>query len=413
MFGKINEATDGEVTASYDAENDKIILTKSSGELVLGSSADTSNFLQAAKLYNNGSNSIVSADALGRIKVNSTLNSANFATGIQGSSGEFKINGVSISWNTTDRVSDVLDRINNSNAGVIASYEATTDRFILTNKSTGDLNIAVEDVTGNFLAATGLSNGTLNRGQDLMFSVNGGTTLRNSKNIIDENVSGIKGLTVQLTDTSSATANFSLTVSSDTDTIKNAINDFISEYNKTQSLIGTQTAVSVSSDGKVSTAILSDQSEIEDISSRIRQMVTGQIGDASAVIKRLEQLGIASNGNDNTIALSDSSTLDNVLNNNLGSVQNVFTDTQNGIADKLSGYIDSITGDEGLISRQQSNFNKQSSSIDAQIAQMEKLIESTKEQMTESFIQMESAQATINQQLQFLSQKFGITTSNS
>jgi flagellar hook-associated protein 2 len=178
-------------------------------------------------------------------------------------------------------------------------------------------------------------------------------------------------------------------------------------------LIGTQTAVSVSSDGKVSTAILSDQSEIEDISSRIRQMVTGQIGDASAVIKRLEQLGIASNGNDNTIALSDSSTLDNVLNNNLGSVQNVFTDTQNGIADKLSGYIDSITGDEGLISRQQSNFNKQSSSIDAQIAQMEKLIESTKEQMTESFIQMESAQATINQQLQFLSQKFGITTSNS
>jgi flagellar hook-associated protein 2 len=121
VFGKINEATDGEVTASYDAENDKIILTKSSGELVLGSSADTSNFLQAAKLYNNGSNSIVSADALGRIKVNSTLNSANFATGIQGSSGEFKINGVSISWNTTDRVSDVLDRINNSNAGVIAS----------------------------------------------------------------------------------------------------------------------------------------------------------------------------------------------------------------------------------------------------------------------------------------------------
>jgi hypothetical protein len=62
----------------------------------------------------------------------------------------------------------------------------------LTNKSTGDLNIAVEDVTGNFLAATGLSNGTLNRGQDLMFSVNGGTTLRNSKNIIDENVSGKK-----------------------------------------------------------------------------------------------------------------------------------------------------------------------------------------------------------------------------
>lgn len=413
VFDKINQATNGEVTASYNPETDRITLTKNSGELILGSASDTSNFLQAAKLYNNGSNAITSASALGRVKVDSTLNSANLATQIQGSSGEFKINGVSITWNTTDRISDVLERINNSNAGVMASYDATTDSFTLTSKTTGDLNIIVEDVTGNFLSATGLLNGNLNRGQDLLFSINGGDTLRSSKNIIDENVSGIKGLTIQLTDINNAPASFSITISNDTTKIKNAINDFITEYNKTQSLIANQTAITIGTGGKVSAAVLSDQSEIEDIASQMRALINGQIGDTSAVIKRLEQLGIVSNGNDNTIILSDSAKLDDALNNNLGSVQNIFANSDYGLATKLSSYLESITADEGLIYRQQNAISKQSSSIDKQIEEMEKQLEATRQRMIDSFIQMEKAQAQINQQLQFLQQRFGIQSTNS
>ncbi len=58
VFGKISSATNGEVTASYDSNPadsnfDKITLTDTKGSnIVLGSSSDTSNFLQAAKLYN-------------------------------------------------------------------------------------------------------------------------------------------------------------------------------------------------------------------------------------------------------------------------------------------------------------------------------------------------------------------------
>ncbi|MGC8830663.1 MAG: flagellar filament capping protein FliD [Verrucomicrobiia bacterium] len=413
VFDKISQATNGDVTAAYDPETDRIVLSKASGELILGSAADTSNFLQAAKLYNNGTNTISSSDSLGRVKLDSTLTSANFATQIEGSSGEFKINGVSITWNTTDTVRDVLDRINSSNAGVVASYDATSDRFVLTSKSTGDLNLVVEDVTGNFLAATGLSSGTLTRGQDMLFSINGGAQIRSSKNIIDENVSGIKGLTIQPTDTNSAPANFSVTVSNDTSKIKTAINDFITEYNKTQSLIATQTAVTIGSDGKITTAVLTDQPEVEAIAAKLRSMVNGLLADDSSVIKRLEQLGIVSNGNDNTIVLSDSSKLDDALNNNLSAVQNIFTNTDTGLATKLSAYLDSITGDEGLISRQQSTISKQSKSIDDQISAMEKRIEADRQRMIDSFIQMEEAQAKINQQLQFLAQRFGVSSNNS
>ena len=57
----------------------------------------------------------------------------------------------------------------------MARYDSLNDQFTLTNNTTGDLGMALEDVTGNFLAATGLSGGALNRGQNLTYTVNGVT----------------------------------------------------------------------------------------------------------------------------------------------------------------------------------------------------------------------------------------------
>ncbi|MEW6158763.1 MAG: flagellar cap protein FliD N-terminal domain-containing protein, partial [Verrucomicrobiota bacterium] len=115
VFDKISTATGGTVTGSYDSATDKITLS-SPGTITLGSAVDTSNFLQVAKLYNNGTNSIASSSALGVVKLDSVLNAANFATAISdggSGAGEFKINGVSISFNaSTEKVSDIIKKIN-------------------------------------------------------------------------------------------------------------------------------------------------------------------------------------------------------------------------------------------------------------------------------------------------------------
>src|SRR5207247_6913336 len=88
--------------------------------------------------------------------------------------GEFKSNGFSITFNAgTDSVASVLQRINNSTACVSASYDTLNDRFVLTSNATGDMGIALQDVTGNFLSATGLSTGTLSHGKNLVYSLNG------------------------------------------------------------------------------------------------------------------------------------------------------------------------------------------------------------------------------------------------
>src|ERR1700677_2272993 len=59
VFDNIATATNNTVTASYDPTTDKISLTGTgTTPIVLGSAADTSNFLQVAQLYNNGTNAI-------------------------------------------------------------------------------------------------------------------------------------------------------------------------------------------------------------------------------------------------------------------------------------------------------------------------------------------------------------------
>ena len=148
---------------------------------------------------------------------------------------------LAISFNaSTDTVNDVLARINDSAAGVTARYDSINDRFLLTNKSTGDVGIALEDVTGNFLSATGLSSGTLSRGKNLLYAVNGGSQMVSPSNTIPASASPVPGLSVTALKVGTTTVE----VATDTTKIKTAITDFITEYNKVQVMIDTETASS-------------------------------------------------------------------------------------------------------------------------------------------------------------------------
>ena len=187
------------VTASYDSGTDKISITKSSGTLVMGSATDTSNFLQATHLTNNGTAAITSTHRLGGINLQHTANAASFQTSGTAASGSFTINGVTINYAATDTIADIISKINSSSSSVFASYDAVNDRFKLTNKTDGDLGMTLADVSGGFLANSGLLGGTLDRGKNLIYSLNGGTAVINQGNSITEAGTGIAGLTVNPT----------------------------------------------------------------------------------------------------------------------------------------------------------------------------------------------------------------------
>lgn len=411
VFDAINTATNGEVTASYDAATDRITFA-SANPIVLGSATDSSNFLSVTRLNNNGTGTITSTSQLGVVKQSAALSAANLATPIlDGGSGtgEFRINGVSITFATTDTMAAVLKRINDSDAGVTASYDTVNDRFVLANKTTGDVGMALEDVAGNFLAATGLSTGTLARGQNLLYTVDGGGQLISQSNTITEASSSISGLQV----TALAEGTTTVSVTSDTSAVKTAITDFIEQFNKVQSVIDTQTASTTDAQGKVTAGILAGEGDADEVATRLRRMVTGEVAGLTAVLNQLEDLGIVSNGTDNKIALDDDAKLDAALADNLGKVKTLFTDTSNGLMVKLTDYLEKVVGDEGSLVTKQANNTKQSANIDTQIADLERIVQANRERMLASFIAMESAQAQINQQLQYLQNQFGGASSSS
>jgi flagellar hook-associated protein 2 len=409
VFDKIKSATGNAVSASYDTTSDKITLTSAtSSEIILGSATDTSNFLQVAHLYNNGTGAITSNAALGSVLLNAGLAEANLKTAITGDSngqGQFAINGVSISYDlSADTIQNVLDRINNSTAGVTASYNSQTDSFVLTNKNTGDIGIAVKDVTGNFVAATGLAQATLTHGQNLLYSLNGSSTqLVSQSNTITQDSSNITGLSV----TALAKGTVNVTVSTDTGKIQTAIQNFIDSYNNAQGFISSQTASSTDATGKVTAGILAADPSANSIASSLRSLSFSLVSvqGLPSSLDQLADLGIQTNGHDKTIKLSDATALTQALTNNLANVQRLFTDSTNGLAVQLDKFLTNTVGDDGTLTQHQASLTKQSSSIDSQVAGLEKTIASDSALWTAEFRAMEQAQAQINQQMAYLTQQ--------
>ena len=405
VFDKIAAATNNAVTASYSPTTDEITLASANSNqpVVLGSASDTSNFLQVAQLFNNGTNSVASAGKLGHAQLTTTLANANLTTAINdggSGQGQFTINGVSISYNaSSDNIVNVLDRINNSAAGVTASYDSLNNRFLIANKVTGDIGVAMKDVTGNFLAATGLSGGALQRGQNLLYSVNNGGQLVSQSNTITQTSSGIAGLSVTALTKGSTT----ITVSSDTSKISTAIQQFITDYNSVQKFIASQQAVTTAADGTVTAGVLTGDQTANGIANNLRSLSFTAAPALSNAISSLGALGIQTNGQDNTLSLSDTSTLDSVLASNLSGVQAFFSDPTNGMATQLNNYIGNTTGPSGELTNHQADLSLQSKNLTTQIANLETKIQADTQLWTGEFQTMEQVQSQVNQQLTYLS----------
>ncbi len=407
VFNSIATATNNNVTASYSPTTDEITLASAdNSEIVLGSAADTSNFLQVAQLYNNGSDSVTSASALGRVQLGGNMANADLATAItDGGSGqgEFTINGIAINYNaSTDSIQNVLSRINSSGAGVTASYDSINNRFVMTNNTTGDVGIAMQDVTGNFVAATGLSGGTLQHGKNLLYTLNNGTQqLVSQSNTITSASSSITGLSVTALQ---ANKSVTMSVTSDTSAVSSAIQQFVTDYNTVQSFISAQQVVTTSSSGTVTPGTLTADQTANQLVSNLRSLMSKAVPGLSGVVSMLSDLGIQSNGKDNTLAV-DTDTLNNAVADNPSSVNTLFNDPTNGIATQMNNFLTNTIGANGTVTDHQASLTEQSDNITTQISNLESKISTDETQWTTQFQAMEQAESHTNQELTYLSEQ--------
>jgi len=413
VFDNIKSATNNAVTASYDPTKDEIKLTSSS-PIVLGNTTDTSNFLQVAQLYNNNggatnnTGTITSTGALGHVNLASNMSAAGLQTPItDGGSGKgaFTINGVTFNFNaSTDSLRDIINNINESAAGVSAAYDPINNRFMLTNNNTGDVGISMQDAAGsNFLAATGLTTGTLSHGKNLLYTLNGGSQpIVSQSNTISSASSGITGLSVSALATGATTVN----VSPDTTTIGNTIQQFVNDYNTLQSFITSQEAVTTSPSGTVTPGTLTGDGTANDIVSSLRSVMGSvkNIAGTSGAVTSLSDLGFESSGANNQISLSNSGKLTSALTSNLKDVAALFSNATSGLAIQLNKYITKVNGTNGELPTRTADLSSQNTTITKQISTLETKISADSDQWTSEFQAMETAESKTNQELTYLTQ---------
>jgi hypothetical protein len=91
----------------------------------------------------------------------------NLQDGLEVTSGSFEINGTTIDVAADDTINSVLDKINQSDAGVTATYDAASETVLLTQNTPGSTqDIVLANDTSGFVAAVKLEGAVAVPGED-------------------------------------------------------------------------------------------------------------------------------------------------------------------------------------------------------------------------------------------------------
>ena len=415
VLSKLDTAIGPALSAKYSNVTDQVTLTPPAGSsLILGASSDTSNLLSCLKLFTPAAGAdAVSATKLGSLRLSSTLPNQPLTTaltyGVSATTGRFSINGVSIDYSSTSTLSSVLNSINDSAAGVQASFDSSQNRIVLKNKEPGNRGVVLSDTAGsNFLTSFGLIGGTLSSGTDLEYSINGGSTLKARSNTITDADSGLTGLTI----TAAKVGTTTITSANDTGAAKSAIDALVSSVNRVQSLISSLTVSNRDAAGKITAGVLAYDQTIFQLGSSLRSLLAPQLsGSPSSTIRGLSDLGYSTSGYSNEMTATNAASLTGALSSQLSEVQKFFATTTTGLSAKLTTFIKPMVDEiSGTLPQRQKGLTEQSARLDDQLAAMERRVVANRERLLAGFRAMEAAQAKSNSQIQFLNQKLGITS---
>lgn len=313
--------------------------TSSDQPISVGSSSDTGNLLDVLRLSNaqvnntGTSGSIVGTANVGGIDPAtsfSATNAAGYVTPV--TSGFFTLNGVKISVSSGNNTNDILNEINSSGAGVVATFNSTTGQINLTASNTGPQSIVLGAVgdTSNFLTAAGLtaaSGATTQIGSQAEVDIQtaGGGTQKyfsNSNTVTN----AIQGVQLNLNSSFAGGTPVTISVGQTTTQLVSAVQSFASAYNAAVNEINTATAAPVvvpaapGSGGaaqSVGGGVLFGRTDAQSIVQELTQIVGGFLGSGSAY-NSLSQAGLqlsdtytsysaTNNGEGNTSSNSNSS----------------------------------------------------------------------------------------------------------
>lgn len=390
------DAVNTDVTANaniyYNKTEDKFSIEQKSGstDLVI-SETGTNPFFTEAKvtvgMYTGNGNTGIQSDVL--------LSKANFDTTLTSTTnGSFKINGVTITYNTdTDTLDNVISRINSSTANVNAFYDSSLDKMIIKSKATGSTDtITLSDVSGNLMSVLKLSGATATAGTDANFTIN--SSAASDEITKSTNTFTINGITYTLKNTNvtsyTDTTYTTVTVKQDTSAIQSKITSLLDKFNAVTEYIKDKSSVNTSTKAR---GLLAGNAAFTSLRSQLFQKVTEQItGLTAGNPDYLNEIGITISSS-LKVSLSDTTKFDNAITSNSKAVEDLFNST-NGVAKKietlLKPFVESSSSTRNsIIDETKDVISKQIEDIDVRIDRMETRLNIRENQYRQQFYKMQ------------------------
>lgn len=396
-YGRLQSAMDRvqtSIAALNEASTFKQQTSTVTGDGVLATAGETANagryevtVTQLARAGSAASNSVALDQELTATDTTLTL---DFGAG-----GTQTSYDVTISAGST--LADVRDQINaDKESGVTASIvnDGTGYRLALSSKETGQ-DASLEGFSG--LASLTMDAATQRSGQDAELNVNG-IAITSKTNRVEE---AIQGVTLDLTAASGDPV--TLVIERDEASLREAIDDFVSNYNEMKSTVGRMTAYN--GEGETSGELVGDRT-VRTIEDRLRRDITDNLGTGD--ISRLSQLGIAIDERGRLTV--DEDKLDDAIANNPEELSTFFAgDTEEGgFAGRLNATLEAITEEDGIIQSSVDSAELRVDSLEERKLRMESSIERSVERYRKQFGQLDGLIAQMNSMSSYLSQQFSM-----
>ena len=305
---------------------------------------------------------------------------------INGNAFSVDIGGMTLSQ-IRDAINDAPD--NTGISATIITENETSHRLVLTATETGNensLNLAFTGSVGADLGMTDINDPLL---LDAEILVDGIYTITRPGNTIDDAISGV---TLNLLNESASAAQ--LTISRDTDKVKETIQGFADAFNELNSTID-----SLSGEGND----LEADSTIRSIENQIRDVFNTAPTGLTTSLSYLSEVGLSFQ-RDGTLAL-DSDALEDAISSDYAGVAELFASDDQGYLFRLDTMIDNFVFTDGLIDTREDGINTRIDSTDQRISDMEYRLELRETRLFNQFATLDELMGQLNGTSQFLSQQ--------
>lgn len=260
-----------------------------------------------------------------------------------------------------------------------------------------EVNAAVQSsgTSGGYITNVGTS--ATDSELNAKFTVDGLTFYRDSNNVTD----ALTGVTLKLQDTFATDQ--TVTVTTDTDTVKGEVNAFLEAYNDALKFLKENTTINSTTYER---GALADDITYRGIMYELRNMtITSVSGVSNSDFSKLFNIGIEADS-EGYLSIEDDEKFVEALEANSTYVSEIFN-ASDGIAEEIKSYLDNYVKTGGTIDGSKNNIESQQIYLDDRIDLMDEILAGREAQLRREFTELQDLMYRLSNQQSFFSSFFG------